>query len=781
MEGHRCPGLFALSYFMKSFSLPLGRVALVLVLAAPAYLASVPAFSQDAEIKPSGSDQAPATILHRTISLPEIGFKEGARLTGLGATRDLFFPVPRSMKFNAQLTLAYESATSIDARRSVEVMIGERTLLLKPFNGTTERDSIKIPVNVSDVSNGFIKVTVRYGHAMQEDRCVDMRYAGDHLTILPETNLKISFDRNGVDSVASALSLMPRDVSIYLPARELSAPEFGAALDTARALREMGRQVKFENLPGPDLTFQIAQANASNATSPSTPANVPVLNQSQPLVQNQTVSPGLVQPSAMTFAPRLEAPFAKSQTNINPTGSNASAGQQAANGQVIVSNGSEALSSWTRGAIVIASGQDLSNFVAQSRSALFREDARPDGQSSSLSLINFSNGPAILISGQDPQSAARLIGSNWLSAGVRPIISTDGDILQIRSNGPLTFDRLQTDLGARDVLDRAQWSVSISAKDLPLHRRLSALHLNVAVAPDEAQTNAVVTAFFNETMMQSVSIGADMRAPLAFTIPNGLAGMNNSLRVMVQRQRQSGECAMQSVGYPSQLLGSSEILTEPASEVLHDFFDVASAFREGVTIFLDTRGPVTQRSQLSFLSELASNLIPPSAPVNIRFADPGLNAQTNGPFIALTTRAPENSEPTVRFDQGRTLIKGPDGRTLANLSAMKSTAIVQLLRAGLHQGLWIRPSADESEIIAPSKLLLDRGNVAIIDRSGVAFSYSTERDRLVQVLYPERMSLAEIANAYRPWVIGGLWLALTLLVAMSVQRFYSKSRDTRAS
>jgi hypothetical protein len=63
----------------------------------------------------------------------------------------------------------------------------------------------------------------------------------------------------------------------------------------------------------------------------------------------------------------------------------------------------------------------------------------------------------------------------------------------------------------------------------------------------------------------------------------------------------------------------------------------------------------------------------------------------------------------------------------------------------------------------------------------VAFSYSTERDRLVQVLYPERMSLADIANAYRPWVIGGLWLALTLLVAMSMQRFYSKSRNTRAS
>ena len=763
---------------MKSFSLPLGRAPLALILSAPAYLASMPGWAQDSDVKQSGLEQVSGSILHRTISLPEIGFKEGARLTGLGATRDLFFPVPRSMKFNAQLTLAYESATSIDARRSVEVMIGERTLLLKPFNGTTERDSIKIPVNVTDVSNGFIKVTVRYGHAMQEDRCVDMRYAGDHLTILPETNLKISFDRNGVDSVASALSLMPRDVSIYLPARELSAPEFGAALDTARALREMGRQVKFENLPGPDLTFQIPQANASSSASPATPSQTPAMTTNQPAAQTPVGPSGLVQPSAMTFAPRLESPFAKSPTNTAPTASPTAPNQQAANS---AGNVFDSPSAWTRGAIVIASGQDLANFVAQSRTPLYRDDAKPDGQSSSLSLINFSNGPAILISGQDPQSAARLIGSNWLNAGVRPIISTDGDILQIRSNGPLTFDRLQTDLGARDVLDRAQWSVSISAKDLPLHRQLSALHLNVAVAPDEGQTNAVVTAFFNETMMQSVSTGADMRAPLAFNIPNGLAGMNNSLRVMVQRQRQSGECAMQSVGYPSQLLGSSEIITEPASEVLHDFFDVASAYREGATIFLDSRGPVTQRSQLSFLTELASNLIPPPAPLAIRFADPGLNAQTNGPFIALTTRAPENSEPSVRFDQGRTLIKGPDGRTLANLSAMKSTAIVQLLRAGLNQGLWIRPAAEESEIVAPSKLLLDRGNVAIIDRSGVAFSYSTERDRLVQVLYPERMSLADIANAYRPWVIGGLWLALTLLVAMSMQRFYSKSRNTRAS
>ena len=597
-------------------------------------------------------------------------------------------------------------------------------LLLKQLPGTPERQTLKIPLDGVEASNGFVKISVRYGHVLPDNRCVDIRFAGDHLTIMPETSLQLSFEKAAVDSVASALTLMPRDVAVYLPGRDLSSREFGAALEAARALREAGRRVRFETLPGADAT---AKFDTGMRTPPA---------------------------PTLAFMPRAQLPFSAQ---------------------------SEAPVAWTQGAVIIAAKEDIELLAGNSRATLFRPDAKPDLSASSLSLINFSSGPAVLVSGPDPQSAARLIGSAWNAAAVKSTVSSEGNVWQMREDGRFTFDRLRADLTARDVVDRAQWSVSLAARDLPIQRRLSGLRLHVAVAPDEANKNAVVTAFFNERMMQSVATPSDMRAQLSFDIPEGLAGLNNSLRLVVQRQPQGGDCAALPLGFPAQLLGSSEIITTPGAEAPRDFFEMASIFREGLTMFVESRNAFQQRGHLAMLTEFAGNLVPSRAPISVRFLDEGAAPQTSGPFVAVTSRAPENAEPTVRFDQGRTIIRGPEGKTIADLGGLKNTTVAQLVRAGLNQGLWIRTAAADEDIVPPSQLQLDRGNVAVVDKNGVAFAFSTDRDRLIEVVYPDKLSLAEIANAYRPWVVGGLWLAFSLLVVMSVHRFYARGRGGKAA
>ena len=652
----------------------------------------------------------------------------GRASQALGASREFFFPVPRALKSAATLSLSYEAATSFENQRSIEIFIGERSLLLKPLSGMHERDVLRIPLDRLDTASGFVRIAVRYGRVMSDDRCVDMRYAGDHLTILPETALELAFDRNAVDTVADALALMPRDVAIYLPGRELSTGEFGAAIEMARALRETGRRTRFETLPGADAVAAIGQSGAR---------------------QNLL---------ALAFTPRLPGAFA-------PPPPAPALG--------------EAAPLWTSGAIVIGAADDLTALAGAMRGPLFRGDAKPGALASALTLVNVGMGPAVLVSGADPQSAARLAASAWRSAAVKSVISTDGAPLQLASDRPYTFDRLQTDLAARDVIDRAQWSVALGARDLPFGRRLAALRLNVAVAPDEARTNAVVTAFFNETMMESVSTGADMRAQLAFDVPPGLAGLRNSLRVVVQRQPQGGDCATVPTGYPAQLLGSSQIVTRDASELPRDFFEIASQFSSGATLFVESPNAFAQRANLAALTELAVNLVPPLAPLAIRFIESDTAPMSDGPFIALTSQAPVNAAPPVRFDQGRAVIRRADGKTVADIGGLRETAIAQLVKAGFNDGLWIRPAAPGETIAPPERLQLDRGNVAIIDKTGVAFAFSTERDRLVEVIYPDRVSLADIAGAYRPWVVGALWLAFSLLVVASVHRFYGRGRMRR--
>ncbi len=665
--------------------------------------------------------------LTRSIRLPEIGLDDGARLAGLGSSRDFYFPAPRSLKYSATLVLAYESATSIESRRSIEVLAGERSLMLKPLGGAHERQTLRIPIEGVAAQNGFIKISVRYGHVLPDNRCVDIRFAGDHLTILPETSLQLAFEKNAVDSVATALTLMPREVAIYLPGRDLNSREFGAALEAARSLRESGRQVRFETMPGADATAKMEPGSRFPA------------------------------PTTLAFMPRMQSPFTPPAA------------------------APETVQNWTQGSILIASSEDLETLAGNVRTPLFRPDAKPGVNSSSLSLINFGTGPAVLVSGPDPQSAARLIGSSWNAAAVKSTVSAESEIFQMREDGRFTFDRLRADLTARDVVDRAQWSVSLAAKDLPVQRRITGLRLQVAIAPDEANSNAVVTAFFNERMMESVSTATDMRAQLAFEIPEGLAGLNNSLRLVVQRQPQGGECTTLPIGFPAQLLGSSEVLTSAAAEAPRDFYETSSMFRDGVTLFVESRNAFQQRGHLAMLTEMASNLIPARAPLSIRFIDGDTAPQTAGPFVALTSRAPENAEPPVRFDQGRTIIRGPEGKTIADLGGLKNATVAQLVRAGLNQGIWIRTAANDEDLVPPARLQLDRGNVAVVDKNGVAFAFSTERDRLIEVVYPEKLSLADIANAYRPWVVGALWLAFSLLVVLSVHRFYARGRGGKTA
>ena len=101
------------------------------------------AFAQTNEFVAPSADQ----VLSRAIRLSEIGLADGARLSGLGASRDFYFPVPKAMKYGATLNLAYETATSFDSQRSIEIFAGERSLLLKPLNNQHERQTLRIPLD----------------------------------------------------------------------------------------------------------------------------------------------------------------------------------------------------------------------------------------------------------------------------------------------------------------------------------------------------------------------------------------------------------------------------------------------------------------------------------------------------------------------------------------------------------------------------------------------------------------------------------------------------------
>lgn len=77
--------------------------------------------------------------------------------------------------------------------------------------------------------------------------------------------------------------------------------------------------------------------------------------------------------------------------------------------------------------------------------------------------------------------------------------------------------------------------------------------------------------------------------------------------------------------------------------------------------------------------------------------------------------------------------------------------------------------------------MLDRGDLALVGEQGVQLVTSMDRAPLIQVTYPEQQSLAQLFAKYRPWVVGGLWVLLTIAVLGFFQRIYSRRKSSSGS
>jgi hypothetical protein len=133
----------------------------------------------------------------------------------------------------------------------------------------------------------------------------------------------------------------------------------------------------------------------------------------------------------------------------------------------------------------------------------------------------------------------------------------------------------------------------------------------------------------------------------------------------------------------------------------------------------------------------------------------------------------------VHFDRGRVAVNDRSGRTLLDLGGFTSGAVAQLVSAGGHPGIWVKPLSADGALPSPPSLHLGRGDVAFLDRNGIALAMSTERDTLIRVAYPEQTSWSMVAGRFRSWIVGSLWLFATIAFLFALQRM--RRRRPRAA
>jgi hypothetical protein len=338
----------------------------------------------------------------------------------------------------------------------------------------------------------------------------------------------------------------------------------------------------------------------------------------------------------------------------------------------------------------------------------------------------------------------------------------------------VSFEQIGIAPAQADVFGRADLTAVIDTRRLPAETRARRLLLDVMVAPDGAGEKAVVSAFVNERLLGSTVAASGEATHLDLALPEGLVGTIANVRAVVQRDSAQGNCRFEPQGYPAQILGSSAVVLANADGTPHDFSDLTPHFARGIKLLLPAAAADRPLLVLGILAQVADQLSPDVAPLSVSFTAADSAPTPNAAFIAVSDRPPAGANPRVHFDRGRVDVTDRAGHTLLDLGGFVGGAVAQLVDAGDHPGLWIKPLAADGAAPAPSELHLDHGDVAFIDGNGVALAMSTERDTVVRISYPDQVSWLTVAERFRSWIIGGLWLFATAALLFFLQRLFRR-------
>lgn len=631
-------------------AIPLTAVSQPRPAAAPA-VAPAGAPAPAAEAVPAAP---PVSGLARTITLKELGFRDGLTFRSMSQAQTLYFPVgaPAAVA-GMSLALPYRTASAFEARRSLEAWVGDRPVATVALPREATSSVITVPVSVADVKNGFLAVTLKYAGVATEDRCVDERAAGDYVTFAADDGLRLSLVPGALNTVQAVAAFAPPDLRVVLPQRAATAAEVAAALSLAAGARGT-------------LSF--------------------------------------------TGAPAAGA-------------------------------------GWSQTTVAIGQGQ------------------------APLAVTAAPGGPGVTLGGTDPAAGAKIFTSGWSALARTPAAAGKIDGPAAR-NDRMTLRTLGAAPQTQDVVGRADWPTAFSLKQLPAGMEPQAVDLKVVVPPDPSG-ESIVTASLNGQVIANARASWPGTTDLSASLPKGLATLDNNLIVSVIRQPRGGDCKFAPQGYPAQLVGSSAVLLGKISGAAGDFNALTSRFAAGVTVRLPAADPASLAANLPLAALAVQRLVPAGAPIKVVFGPEPLD----GPFISIGTDAPAGAKPPVKFDAGAVKLTTAEGREVFSLGQLGALTTAQVVQNGKTSGLWLRPGPQAP---TPSSLELDRGDVAFVDAQGVTMAFSSTRDDLIDVSYPEQLSMLGWLSQHRVWIILGVWLLATIGFLIFLQRAYRARRGKKA-
>ncbi|WP_322045344.1 cellulose biosynthesis cyclic di-GMP-binding regulatory protein BcsB [Paraburkholderia sp. J67] len=714
-------------------------------------LTNAPAFAAEANaVSDNGFAQLNRSVpVTRVVTLRELGLLSAVTLTAPDTRREFFLPVPADVPIS-DATLEFDGGyVRGDGGRTTMLLsldgspVASRALD-KPEGGV----NVNLGVDGAARSVGFVRLGLGYASVINDNVCTDQTAIGNVLRVDPSTRLSYRFDPADVHDLRTAWSALPYAPVLTVAGAHLDAASLDTAWRTDALLQRDGKRPTMQAVPtvgqaadvsGLDVPAALRAIPAFDALA--TAAGAPGASH-HVIADDAELGALLALAPRNAFGPDVLLADAALRTRLN-------AALDALRAQVATSAAGQlpGFDAWR------------ATTAAQIVAPLAAGEAR----------VAHYGGRAVIVVGDN--AGASVLAHSW-----RPIdVSQRVVVHHIDSGARLHGDTIPlSDLGGEprsvDVHSIDSWEASFDLAAASGEKKLpDEVVLDLAASPTLSNGAATATVYFNDVMIGAKLLDVDgHRERLRLKIPRYALARTNNLRVTFRRQPDAGCQARQA--YPVAVLPSSYLKLADGTPGA-DFVGMAARFASSATVIVPQAYLDDALHSVPRLAVLTGAAGVAPLPARFEVVAAGQDARPAGPFLATDVALADERDP-VAFSPSRLQLTSTRGDKLIDVSGLSRLAVLSVGTSGDAHGIVYRSTGNAP--VLTDKLQLSRGNIAVVDGTGVLKRFDTVNpDDLTDT---GADSTAWVTHHWARWGIP--FVLIVLLLALIVVAQIARKRRT---
>lgn len=679
--------------------------------------------------------------LQRSVTLKELGIVDPVVLAGT-ATQDFYLPVPRGLPLG-DASIAFDS-------RYLKGEPGVSTVVIS-LNGTPavsqtvpDGDGMlqrTLPVAQQARASDFVRLGVNWRSRNGQVRCDDNHSLANSLTISPQTRLSYRVDPRDVRSIEDVWNTLPVRTTVLVAGRQLEQASFDSAWRIGASLQRNNRRMTVNALPavGETLDLRGLEVPAALAGVPAFAA----LRGAEP--QHKLASDAELGALLMLGAAQVSGDIVVADKALQQRLTAAFAALQA---QLAADpDAGQALQQWR------ARRAPLANEALASQQLR----ALPMGRQMVLAVA--ADAGARVAGLQEAALQRLLVSDNVTVAAAQPPQWDEAKGIRLSSLGgsPDSFD----------VLSRGDWTMNFPLSAVASQGQMPGeITLYVAAAPGASATRPVATLFWNGMLLSARQLEANGQPErLRARVPGYALGINNTLRVSVQRQPYSADCNEIPQPYPASVLPAISYVTPGKAEANGSFIGLLPLLGAKSQFLVPASYLSAAPAALERMANLAAASGLSASQAELVVAQADATAKPSMPFVAMEVPV-DGAKPLVTVtDRQQLRIRGKSVDWL-DIKGLKQLSSAEVVTAGGQQGvLWHAIGEWTGGLGEP--FLLNRGNIAVIGGDGPLAWVDSSNPETGIPSGPHESAFHEWRN-FLSWSVPGIAIALFVVLLLVV-------------